>query len=658
MSVHAPATPQLFELYREMRRIRTFEERCLQLRRDDVIAGSIHLCAGQEAVPVGALAALEENDRVVATYRGHGWAIASGVPLDGLMAEICQRAAGVNGGRGGSAYASAPEHRFFGENSIVGGGLPIADGLALAAQLQGTGRVVAVSFGDGATNQGAAHEAIVMAIARRLPVLFVCENNEWSEMTPISAIVPGDRLAARAGGYGLPAEVVDGTDPIAVRAAVAAAAARARAGEGPTFLECRVVRLLGHYNADVEHYREAEERAADRERDPLPRARHQLRAEGVDESAIADADADANADVDTAVSGALASPQPDPATAADHVVGAVAPDAESTRTAATTSLTYAKAVTEALRRELAERPDTILFGEDIAIPGGVFGVTRGLLDEFGGARVFDTPIAEAAILGTAVGAALDGCRPIAEIMWGDFLLVALDQLVNQAANVRYLHRGRRTASLVVRCQQGVAPGSCAQHSQSLEALLAHVPGLRVGLPGTAQDAYAMLRAAVADDDPCVLFESRVLYPRKGDVALDAPLEPVGGARLRRPGDDLAILTWGQVQHSVLEAAHALAGDGISAAVLDLRWLAPLDDAAIERLVTRTNRVLVVHEANVTGGFGAELVARITERHFDELDAPPARLGAPDVRFPSAPSLQNALLPSARAIADAARTVLA
>jgi 2-oxoisovalerate dehydrogenase E1 component len=243
-------------------------------------------------------------------------------------------------------------------------------------------------------------------------------------------------------------------------------------------------------------------------------------------------------------------------------------------------------------------------------------------------------------------------------MWGDFLLVALDQLVNQAANVRYLHRGSRTAPLVVRCQQGVAPGSCAQHSQSLEALLAHVPGLRVGLPGTPQDAYAMLRAAVADDDPCVLFESRVLYQRKGDVALDALLEPVGGARLRRAGDDLAILTWGRVQHTVLEAAEELAAEGVSVAVLDLRWLAPLDDAAIERVVARANRVLVVHEANVTGGFGAELVARIAARHFDELDAPPARLGAPDVRFPSAPALQGALLPDAHAVAAAARAVLA
>jgi 2-oxoisovalerate dehydrogenase E1 component len=609
-------------------------------------------------VPVGALAALESDDRVVATYRGHGWAIAAGVPLDGLMAEICQRAGGVNGGRGGSPYASAPEHRFFGENSIVGAGLPIADGLALAAQLQGTGRVVAVSFGDGATNQGAAHEAIVMAIARRLPVIFVCENNEWSEMTPISAIVPGDRLATRAGAYGLPAAVVDGTDPLAVQAAVATAAARARAGEGPTFLECRVVRLLGHYNADVEHYRGTAERAADRARDPLPQARAELRAQHVGDGLVTAAEADADADVDAAARAALASPQPDPATAADHVVGTAAPAAASSPTAATTTLTYAKAVTEALRRELAERPETIVFGEDIAIPGGVFGVTRGLRDEFGGARVFDTPIAEAAILGTAVGAALDGCRPIAEIMWGDFLLVALDQLVNQAANVRYLHRGRLTAPLVVRCQQGVAPGSCAQHSQSVEALLAHVPGLRVGLPGTAQDAYAMLRAAAADDDPCVLFESRVLYQRKGDVALDAPLEPVGGARLRRSGDDLVILTWGQVQRAALEAADELSRDGISAAVLDLRWLAPLDDAAIARLVAHTNRVLVVHEANVTGGFGAELVARIAERHFDDLDAPPARLGAPDVRFPSAPSLQDALLPGARAVADAARTVLA
>jgi pyruvate/2-oxoglutarate/acetoin dehydrogenase E1 component len=244
-------------------------------------------------------------------------------------------------------------------------------------------------------------------------------------------------------------------------------------------------------------------------------------------------------------------------------------------------------------------------------------------------------------------------RPIVEIMWADFMLVALDQLVNQAANVRYVSSGRHGAPLVVRTQQGAVPGSCAQHSQSLEALVAHIPGLRIGVASTPQDAHSMLRAAVADDDPVVLFEARALYQRRQAVSLGGPREALGGARVRREGDDVAILTWGTAALAAEEAADALAARGINATVVDLRWLAPLDDEAIAAAVARTNRVLVAHEANVTGGFGAEIAARIGERHFGDLDAPVRRVGAPDVRIPPAPALQEALLPSAASIEQAA-----
>jgi 2-oxoisovalerate dehydrogenase E1 component len=321
-------------------------------------------------------------------------------------------------------------------------------------------------------------------------------------------------------------------------------------------------------------------------------------------------------------------------------------------------LSFQKAINAALRTELSERPELLVYGEDVGVAGGIFGVSRGLQEEFGAQRVFDTPIAESAILGSAVGAALAGLRPVVEIMWADFLLVALDQLLNQAANVRYLSRGELTAPLVVRTQQGVTPGSCAQHSQSLEALLAHVPGLKVGLPATAHDAHAMLRAAIADPDPCVLFEARAQYQEQGPVWLEAPPEPVGGARQRREGADLAILTWGTMVAPALEAAAELSGLGVEAAVLDLRWLRPLDHEAIERVVrAASGQALVVHEANITGGFGAEVAAWIQETLFDELDGPVARLGTPDVRMPSAPVLQRALVPDARSIAERAAELL-
>ena len=541
----------------------------------------------------------------------------------------------------------------------MGAGLPIANGVALAAQLSGSSRLVIVSFGDGATSQGATHEALVMAVARKLPVIFVCENNDWSEMTPIAAIAPLQNLAERAPAYGMHGVTVDGNDPLIVAEAIADAAERARSGGGPSFVECKTVRLMAHYHADVEQYRDRVERESSALRDPLPRLRQHLLETGLaDERSLDETEHAVAAEVLAASEHALAEPQPDPSSAKTHVSFPAPIDSPAAVTAdAAPSLTIAAALNEALRRELEETPEVILFGEDIAIPGGVFGITRRLHKEFGGDRVFDTPIAESAILGAAVGAAQEGFRPIVEIMYSDFLLVALDQLVNQAANVRYLHSGRRSAPLVVRCQQGATPGSCAQHSQSLEALLAHIPGLKVGMASNPQDAYAMLRAAVHDPDPVVVIESRAIYAIEGPVDLDAPREGVGGARLRRAGSDALIVTWGRMVIEAEAAAEELAKSGIDTAVLDLRWLSPLDDTTLIDLARTLKRVLVVHEANLTGGFGAEIAARVAEAAFRELAAPVTRLATPDVRMPAAPALQAALLPSRTTIGEAVRTLV-
>lgn len=644
--------------YRLMRTIRRFEERSLELSRDGMIAGSIHLCLGQEAVPVGALAALADGDRVLTTYRGHGWAVAAGVPLEGLLGELCHRADGINGGRGGSAHFSAPRWGLLGENSIVGAGVPIAAGVALAERSAGTGGVVLASIGDGAMNQGAVHEALVFAAARDLPLIVLVENNEWAEMTPSATMLRIDRLADRAGGYGIPGHVVDGTDPFAVREVVVEAARAARGGGGPVLVEALVPRLGGHYNRDIEHYRSAEDRAAVALRDPLVLLRRRLLDDGeLTGEAIGELDAHADEAVDAATKAVHDMPSADPATARDHLYAPAptsAPTVESE--SESVELNYVLAVNAALRDELAARPEVVVYGEDVGAAGGIFGATRKLQKDFGAGRVFDTPIAESAILGSAVGAAMAGLRPVVEIMWADFMLVALDQLVNQAANVRYVSRSELSAPLVVRMQQGVTPGSCAQHSQNLEALLAHVPGLRVGLPTTPGDAYAMLRSAVADPDPVVVIESRSLYLTKGMVRRGGPVAPVGGAAVRRTGGDVALVGWGPILPHVLAAADDLAAVGIEASVVDLRWLNPLDLDTVERVVRASGgRILVVHEANVTGGFGAELAARLQERLFGVLDRPVARLGAPDTRIPAAPALQEALLPSA---ADIVRTATA
>jgi 2-oxoisovalerate dehydrogenase E1 component len=649
----------LIDAYRVMATIRRFEERCLKLSHDGVIAGSVHLCLGQEAIPAGALAALGEADRVLPTYRGHGWAIACGVPVKDLLAEICHRAGGVNGGRGGSAHLSAPAHRLLGENSIVGAGVPIGAGVALAAERLETGGVAIASIGDGAMNQGSVHEGMVFAAANKLPLVIVCENNGWAEMTPSSMTAFTANLADRAASYGIAATVVDGNDPVAVYDAVAAAAARARAGEGPSLIEAKTARLSGHYTRDIQHYRPKDDAESAEARDPLPRLRQALLASGVSAAELDELEARVSCEIDAATEAVLAMPEPDPATAREHVVAR--PD--SPRVASTAGevalreLTYWKAINTALGEELSERPEVLVFGEDVGAGGGIFGVTRGLQKQFGTRRVFDTPIAESAILGSAVGASLAGARPVVEIMWGDFLWVAFDQIINQASNVRYVSRGALSAPMTVRLQQGATPGSCAQHSQSLEAILAHVPGIKVGAPATPEDAYAMTRAAIADPDPVILAEARELYLNKGEVRVGAAPEPVGGARFRRHGDALAIITWGPMVLRALAAADTLADWGIEATVLDLRWLNPIDDEAIAKAVRNSGgRVLVVHEANRTGGLGAEIAARIAETHLAELRGPVTRLGAPDTRIPASPALQQSLIPGTDAIVAAARAL--
>src|SRR3954452_6430989 len=304
-----------------MWRIRVVEEEILRLRLEGPIVGSVHLCNGQEAIAVGVCSQLAEQDAVCATYRGHGWALACGVPPVGILAELLARQTGVNGGRGGSAYFSAPEHGFYGENSIVGAGAPIAVGAALAATYDGSGRVAVTVFGDGAMNQGGVTEAMNLAAARSLPVVFVCENNKYSELTPIDAMVRNPDLAARAEALGIPAVHVDGNDPAEVAAAASVAVQAARQGTGPTFIEAATRRIVGHYVGDVQHYRPEGELERDTAREPIVRLKRVLVASGVPEQTIDAVERRVRAEIDAAVEQALAPPPADVTRVEEHIYG-------------------------------------------------------------------------------------------------------------------------------------------------------------------------------------------------------------------------------------------------------------------------------------------------------------------------------------------------
>lgn len=310
---------QLLADLRAMWRIRAFEEKAQELCGTGDIRGSVHLCIGQEAGPVGACDALDEGDALFATYRGHGWAIARGTPLRPLMAELLGRATGVNGGRGGSAYLSAPEYGFHGENSIVGAGAPIAVGAALAGRYDGTDRVAATVFGDGAMNQGSVHEAMNFAAAAQLPVLFLCENNRWSELTPIREAIHNQTLTDRPQALGMTAVRIDGNDPRLVRETVSDLAEAAREGGGPAFVELTTQRLVGHYVGDMQTYRARGELAEDREREPVAVAVRRLTEAGVSAADIQAAENDAREEVEQAAQAALADPPADASSAREHI---------------------------------------------------------------------------------------------------------------------------------------------------------------------------------------------------------------------------------------------------------------------------------------------------------------------------------------------------
>lgn len=651
---------QAVELLSRMAFIRAFEAKALDMSTSKTpdILGSVHLSAGQEAVAVGAIAGLRDDDQILATYRGHGWALASGVEPYAAFAELCHRSDGLNQGRAGSALFMAPGTRFIGENSIVGAATTIACGVALANVEGDTKRVVVVSIGDGAMNQGAVHEAMSFAAARKLPVVFVVENNGWSEMTATDEMFQIARLAQRASGYGISSATVDGTDPFAVADSVAVAADRARSGHGPALLEFKVPRLWGHYNRDLEHYRSKADRLEAQERDPINLMVERLVADGVLSQSAADSViAEETSKMAQLADRASNAPPPSNSLAAMHVIAEPTVDSDTPKVLEMRTMKYIEAVNFALRTELEQRPEVIVFGEDVGKGGGIFGATRYLQRDFGANRVFDTPIAENAILGSAVGAAMSGLRPIVEIMWADFLFVAIDQLINQAANIRYISGGRQSAPMVVRTQQGMTPGSCSQHSQSIEAILAHVPGLKVALAATAQDAYELLRAATADSDPCIVIEARSQYQITGEVAITDKPHPVGKSRLRRSGKDGLVISWGPMVNRAVAAAETLATEGLNVAVLDLRWLNPLDEGAIAEAVQAAGgKVLIVHEAVRTAGFAGEVAMRLSEMNLD-LPLMVRRLTTPDVRIPAAPNLQEFLSPGEADIAAAVRTLI-
>ncbi len=646
-------------LYHQMQRIRRFEERCAELYQAEKIRGFLHLYVGEEAVAVGAMQAAQPGDRVLATYREHGHALARGVSADRLMAEMYGKQEGCSGGRGGSMHVFDTERGFYGGNAIVAGHLPLAVGIGLAEKLRGSGGVAFCFFGEGAVAEGEFHESLNLASLWQLPVVFVCENNLYAMGTALAISEAERSVVAHARSYRVEAEAVDGMDVLAVEASVRRAAAAARGGLGPQLLECHTYRFRAHSMFDAQLYREKAEVAQWVERDPIRTFAGSMRAEGLlSDADIASADAEVEAELAAAVAFAEAGTWEPVSTLARHVYArdaALPPPAAPIGPMSRT--TYREACKAAIRQVLAEEPRAFLMGEDVAHYGGCYAVTKGLLAEFGPERLRDTPLSESAFVGAGIGAAIAGMRPIVEVMTVNFSMLALDQLLNNAATLRHMSGGQISVPVVIRMATGAGRQLAAQHSHSLEGWYAHVPGLRVLAPGTVIDARGMLLAAARDPDPVLIFEHVMLYNAEGELPADAGLVDIDHAVVRRPGRDLSLITYGYNLVKALSAADALAAEGIDAEVIDLRVLRPLDMATVLASVVRTRRAVVVDEAWRTGSFAAEVAARLSEEAFYELDAPVLRVCTEEVPIPYPRHLEEAALPQVADIVEAARRVV-
>jgi 2-oxoisovalerate dehydrogenase E1 component len=647
-------------MYRWMLTARRLDDRMWALNRQGRIPFVVSV-SGHEGTQVGIATALDSTvDWSLPYYRDIAFNIAMGVPpRDIFLGVFAKEGDPASGGRQMPNHWSEPDLNIFTHSSVIATQFPHACGIAYQLKAEGRPGVVAVTSGEGATSEGDWHEAMNFAGIHRLPVIFVIENNLYAISVPLAQEVAGS-VASRAAGYGIKGVAVDGNDVLAVYGVMSAAVERARAGEGPTLIEAKTYRYYAHTSDDDDKlYRTAEEVELWRRNDPII-VLHQYLVESrllaeTDEARI---EAEVEREIAEAVQFAEAAPEPTDALSAVYAAPIVPGEAvtEPTEEPAGEEVNLITAVNRALHEIMAAYPEVCTFGEDVADPkGGVFKATVGLSDAFGETRSFNSPLAESLIIGTAVGMAAAGGRPIPEIQFADFIHPAFDQLVSEAARIHYRSAGRWTCPIVVRVPYGGGIHGALYHSQSIEAFYAHVPGLKVVTPSTPADAKGLLWSAVEDPDPVMFLEPKRLYRlAAGPYPAGPHRVPLGRAALRRTGDDVTIVCYGAMAYDSVEAAGQLATRGVAATVLDLRSLRPLDWPSIEAAVRRTGKVLIVHEDNEFMGFGAEVAAQIAEKAFDWLDAPVQRYCAPEVpAFPFAPSLERMVLPSVEGIVERA-----
>jgi 2-oxoisovalerate dehydrogenase E1 component len=655
---------QVLAMYRTMLEARRVDDRMWALNRQGR-APFVVSSSGHEGAQVASVLAMDPDiDWCLPYYRDVGVVLGWGFsPLDIFLGVFSRRSDPTSGGRQMPNHWSLRERRMFSHSSPIATQYPHAAGIAFAIQKDGGSGVVAVYGGEGSTSEGDWHEAMNFAGIHRLPLIVVIENNQYAISVPVAEEVAG-QVADRALGYGIHGVAVDGNDPLAMYAITREAVDRARRGGGPTLIEAKTYRYYAHTSDDDDKlYRSREEVESWRRRDPLillkqyliesrlltETLEEQMESEITDEIAAAVKESEAAAPGDDPLARVYARPitPDDPAISVE-----IEPQGEE--------INIITAINQTLHEVMAAHPEAMIFGEDVADPkGGAFKATKGITGAFGKDRCFNTPLAESLIIGVGVGLAAAGKIPIPEIQFADFIHPAFDQILSEVSRIHYRTNGDWHCPMVVRAPYGGGIHGALYHSQSIEAFYAHIPGLKVVIPSTPADAKGLLVSSVEDPDPVLFLEPKKLYRlAKGPFPSGDHRVPLGRAAIRRTGTDVTIVAYGTMSYYSVLAAELLAEQGISAEVIDLRSIKPLDWPTVEASLAKTGRLLIVHEDNEFVGFGAEIAAQAADKAFESLDAPVRRYATPDVpTFPFASELEAMVMPNTEGIVRHAREVV-
>tara|TARA_B100001146_G_scaffold130086_1_gene114237 strand:+ start:97 stop:2100 length:2004 start_codon:yes stop_codon:yes gene_type:complete len=662
--LHGFTKTQILDVFRKMALSRRLDEKMLILLRQG--KSFFHIGAsGHEAAQLAAAVLIRPGeDWSYPYYRDGAYCIGLGMTAREQLLCFLSRADDPNsGGRQMPQHYGHKDLRIVSQSSPTGTQFLQAVGTAIARKMEETKDVVYVSSGEGTTSQGDFHEALNWASNAKAPVIFHIQDNEYAISTHKSEQTADSVYTMTAGFKNLSRYEVDGTNFFETNLAFKQAVERARRGKGPSLIVSNVVRLLPHSSSDDQRkYRTPKALEEDRKRDPLTILEDQcIREKLISAKEIEKIRTEVKAQVDADTEWAEGQEHPDGDTALDHIYSGDIPMNEPSFDAVADKVVIVDAINHALKEEMARNDKMVIYGQDIADPkGGVFTATKGLSDEFGIDRVFNSPLAESSIVGTAVGMAVAGYKPVVEIQFGDYIWTAMMQLRNEVSTLRYRSNNAWKCPLVVRVPVGGYIHGALYHSQSIDGYFIHMPGIYLAYPSNAADAKGLLKMACRMDDPVIYMEHKGLY-RQGYAATEEPGEdyalPFGKGRIVCQGNELTIVTWGAMVQKSIEGIKSLAlADGV-VEIIDLRTLNPLDLDMIEASLEKTGKVLVVYEDNLTNGPGAEISALIADRFFELLDGPVRRVAAKDSPVPFNWFLEEKILPQTEDVSIAIQELL-